>query len=169
MKWSARGRADGSMKQAFTSSFQWYSHCYGKFLEGRFMLIAHCNEEFEARDIWFLQSLNSKEPNKMFNNRRLLIGKCPICQREVVVLIENRVFDNQEFIQTEVGYKAEKIMQNERKRITYTQNNCPKGRLTGHVFGINTEQHNKNGEVTSILQRSCDWNGRTAKVKRIKV
>lgn len=105
----------------------------------------------------------------MFNNRILLIGKCPVCKREVVRLIETRVFDNKEFIQTEVGYKAEKIMQRERKRIIYTQNSCPKGKLTGFVFGLNTEQHNKNGEVTSILQRSCDWDGRTSKVRRIKV
>jgi len=128
----------------------------------------HCNEEFEASDVWFLQSLNSKEPNKMFNTRRLLIGKCPVCGREVVTLVEYRVIDNQEFVQTEIGYKAEQIKQREKKRIVYTQNTCPKGQLTGYIYGENKEIHNNSGQVVKLRQRACDWNNHKFLVKEIK-
>lgn len=139
------------------------------------MFLYHHKQKFEARDVWFLQSLNSKEPEKMFNNRILLIGKCPICKREVVRLVETRVFDNQEFAQTFIGYKAEKVMQNEKKRILYTQNTCPKGILKSFVFGENTEVHcrkrkgEKVGRVRAIRQRACDWNNQKVLIKEVKV
>ena len=129
----------------------------------------HCNDIFQANDVWYLQSLNSIKPEKMFNERRLLVGKCPVCKQEVVKLNETRVCDRKEFVQIESGANADRIKKIEKKRIIYTRNNCPKGKLTGFVYGENTEVHGKGGRVTALRQRSCDWDNQKVLVKEIRV
>lgn len=130
---------------------------------------------FKADDTWYLQSLNSTKPEKMFIKRRLFIGKCPKCKKEVVMLVEVRAFDNRIFVQIAIGANAERIKNNEKKRIIYTSNSVPKGKLSGFVYGENVELHcrkqkgEKVGKIRAVKQNACDWNKQKCLVKEVRV
>ena len=51
-------------------------------------------------DVWFLYD------NATDKNRRLLLGKCPHCKKDIVLLSEERKSDNRIFNQVESGDKA---------------------------------------------------------------
>lgn len=126
-------------------------------------LFSHCHKNFEPVDGWSLID------NKNFCNRRCEIGVCPECENDIIFLTETRISDGQVFPSVQIGKKALKIKkrcEKERINIDFT---VPSGKLSGFVFGLNTERHNVYGKVTSLSQRACDWYNKTAKVRRIKV
>jgi len=126
-------------------------------------LFSHCSIKFKQDETWHLKN------NKDFYDRRLEIGICPDCERDIVILIETRISDNEVFMQQEVDEKALNLMKKCKNQVIKAHKTVPKGRLFGFIYGLNTERHNKDGKVTSINQRSCDWQGHTAKVRTIKV
>jgi len=86
------------------------------------MKMQHCNTKFETTDVWFLEDLKSEDPNKNFIERKLLIGICPNCEKNLVSLVETRVADGEYFVNTVWGKKAQKLIQQETSRLLYTQN-----------------------------------------------
>lgn len=128
----------------------------------------HCDVNFEEQDTWFLEDI------KEFKQRVLIIGKCPVCKKKVVVLRETRISDNIVFENIETEDKAEKIAKREKKRIVYTsrqRNNC----FGGWVYGVNTEiKHragDKKGQTSQIRQYSYDYstNKSRGKIKQTRV
>jgi hypothetical protein len=93
----------------------------------------HCNGNFDCDDTWFLKNLNSYTLEKNLKDRRLLIGVCPHCGKDVVTLEEVRVFDNRYFVTTVAARKEErkhlridKIMKRESSRIHYKASDVKK-------------------------------------------
>lgn len=123
--------------------------------------IKFSNIEIRPFDIWFL------EDTKDFNERKLLLGSTSK-GKTVVTLIENRKIDFKVYVDTQFGLKAQKIIQNERKRVLYTRQEliCSKrGKPFGWTYGDNREIRNKKGEVIKIRQYASDFNGNKMLVK----
>lgn len=112
---------------------------------------------FRPYDIWFLFD------NSTDKNRRLLLGKCPNCKKDVVVLIEERKRDGKIFKQVETGEKATDIVDKilAKKDVVYSVNELKqkKGKPFGLCYGDNREIHNNKGQVIKIRQSRCDWFG----------
>lgn len=129
------------------------------------MKITHCNLTFNPYDIWFLYD------NATDKNRRLLLGKCPICKKDVVTLLEERKKDSKIFCQIESGKKAIKLIDIAilKKDIIYTANEIKnkKGNLFGLCYGDNKEIHNNKGEVIKIRQSRCDWYGQKEVINEV--
>lgn len=127
----------------------------------------HCSLIFKHKT-WTLEDI------KGFVNRRFEIGTCPICLKEVAILYETSSETEFEYSKKYVrNPKKPKLFDNlkkrsEKQRITVSIPRSNDG-LNGFIYGKNKECHNKYGEVTSITQRSSDWQNNTALVKRIKV
>jgi len=130
--------------------------------------VIHCDINFEDLDTWFLEDI------KDFKDRTLIIGKCPVCKKDVVVLKETRISDNQVFENIQAGDKAEKTAKREKKRIVYTsrqRNNCS----SGWIYGVNTEikyrAAAKKGQPSLIRQYSYDYitDKSKGKIRQVKV
>ena len=93
----------------------------------------HCCK-FSADDIWFLFDLPD------FERRELRIGICPKCQHKVAELIETRKTDGKVFYQVATRRKAERLIAQERGRISYTaqdvNRNNYKKKLSGGCMGL---------------------------------
>ena len=99
------------------------------------MFMQHCNVKFKSGDVWFLEDLKSNDPNKNFKERRLLVGTCPHCEKDLVSLVETRVSDGEYFVNTVWGKKAQKMMQQETPRIIYTENDLNSQQFKKKVQG----------------------------------
>jgi len=120
--------------------------------------------KFKQEETWYLKD------NKNFCKRRLEIGICPDCEKDIVFLTETRISDGKVFEKVIIQRKKlERAMKLGKRDVIRAHKIVPVGRLFGFVYGLNTERHNKDGKVTSISQRACDWQGKTVKVRRIKV
>lgn len=121
------------------------------------MKIVHCNRKFKPYDVWFLFD------NAINKNRRLLLGKCPNCQKDVVALIEERKSDSKIFNQIETGENARHIIDNViiKQDVVYSAKDLKikKGNPTGLCYGDNKEIHNNKGEVIKIRVNRCDFFG----------
>jgi hypothetical protein len=119
--------------------------------------------KFRPDVIWFLREKG------LFTNRRLEIGNCPNCQRQVVRFVETRVTDGKVFDDTFKKRKADKCIKENEKDILYTSlDSVQSGKKTlfGFRYGENTEKVDKRtGEIT-IIQKACDWYGNKEIVKR---
>lgn len=126
--------------------------------------IKFSNIEIRPFDIWFL------EDTKDFNERKLLLGRTPK-GKTVVSLIEKRKVDFKVYVDTHSGLRAEKIIQNEKKRVLYTRQELiysKKGKPFGWTYGDNREVRNKKGEIVAIRQYRSDNFGNSELVKEIK-
>ena len=123
------------------------------------MKLNHCNNDFKTYDVWFLFD------NAGFRNRRLLLGTCPVCKKDVVSLIEERKQDGRIFVQQVSGMKAVDLIDNslEKREINYAEHDLKikqgKGAPLGLCYGDNKEIHNNKGEVVGIRVNRCDFFG----------
>ena len=125
--------------------------------------IRFSNIEITPYDIWFLDGTRD------FNDRKLLLGKTPK-GKTVVSLVETRMTDLKVFIDTQSGFKAEKIIKNEKSRVLYTRQEVllsRKGKPFGWVFGSNKEVRKKR-KATVIRQYACDFYRNSQLIKVIK-
>lgn len=126
------------------------------------MLMRHCNVNTEPSEVWFLKDI------EFFTDRILLIGKCDVCKKDIVTLIEVRKKDNIPFVNNLSGQKAIKVKTREKKRIDYTLSSLNQ-QNSSWVYGVNVGIKNKNGDVTQVRQYAADFNGKRKIVKRIIV
>lgn len=126
------------------------------------MLMRHCNVNTEPSEVWFLKDI------EFFTNRILLIGKCNVCKKDIITLIEVRKNDNIPFVNNLSGQKAIKVKTIEKKRIDYTLSSLNQ-QSSSWVYGVNVGIKNKNGDVTQVRQYAADFNGKRKIVKRIIV
>ena len=123
------------------------------------MKINHCNNDFNSYDVWFLYD------NATDKNRRLLLGKCPVCKKDVVALVETRKQDGRIFVQKETGEKAVKLIDDAivKNDIVYSESELKAKQGNGAPFGLcygdNKEIHNNKGEVVGIRVNRCDFFG----------
>lgn len=66
----------------------------------------------------------------------MLIGKCDVCKKDIVTLIEVRKKDNIPFVNNLSGQKAIKVKTREKKRIDYTISSLNQ-QNSGWVYGVN--------------------------------
>ena len=109
------------------------------------MLMRHCNVNTEPSEVWFLKDI------EFFTDRILLIGKCDVCKKDIVTLIEVRKKDNIPFVNILSGQKAIKVKTREKKRIDYTLSSLNQ-QSSSWVYGVNVGIKNKNGDVTQVRQ-----------------
>ncbi len=126
------------------------------------MLMRHCNVNTEPSEVWFLKDI------EFFTDRILLIGKCDVCKKDIITLIEVRKKDNIPFVNNLSGQKAIKVKTREKKRIDYTLSSLNQ-QSSSWVYGVNVGIKNKNGDVTQVRQYAADFNGKRKIVKRIIV
>ena len=123
------------------------------------MKINHCNNDFNSYDVWFLYD------NATDKNRRLLLGKCPVCKKDVVCLVEERKSDGRIFVQKETGEKAIKLIDNAiiKNDVVYSESSLKIKQGNGAPFGLcygdNKEIHNNKGEVIGVRVNRCDFFG----------
>lgn len=120
-----------------------------------------CNKKVKIREVWYLKDI------KGFTARRLAIGKCPICNDDVVMLIEKRIEDNQVFEDNLNGINAVKTIYREKKRRLITIDNIRDNELYGWIYGVNVEIKNKNQKITQVRQYSSDFSGNKKLAKKI--
>lgn len=126
--------------------------------------IKFSNTEIIPFDIWFLDG------TKDFEDRKLLLGKTSK-GKTVVSLVETRITDLKIFIDTQSGFKAERIIQNEKNRVKYTRQEvlfAKKGKPYGWTYGDNREIHNRKGEIVAIRQYRTDNSGNSELLKEIR-
>lgn len=95
------------------------------------MLCKNCKNNVRPIDIWHLF------PNLEFKERNLFLGKCSKCKQSVILLSEIRKIDNKQFIQLEVGKKADKVAEIHLEQIDYTKEDLElkKSAPYGYVYG----------------------------------
>ncbi|MCD8025074.1 MAG: hypothetical protein LUE64_06020 [Candidatus Gastranaerophilales bacterium] len=129
------------------------------------MKIEHCTQIFRPYDIWFLYDTATDK------KRRLLLGTCPICKKDVVALVEERKSDGRIFVQKEIGQKALNLIDNAilKKDIVYAESDLKikqgNGAPIGICYGDNKEIHNSKGKVIKIRVSRCDWYGQKEIIK----
>ncbi len=129
------------------------------------MKINHCNIDFNSYDIWFLYD------NATDRKRRLLLGRCPVCKKDVVALVETRKSDGRIFVQKETGEKAVKLIDDaiRKQDIVYSESSLKQkqgnGTPKGLCFGNNKELHNNKGEIVGIRVERCDFYGQKQIIK----
>lgn len=116
----------------------------------------HCDNNMPFLKKWFLKNIDN------FKNRTLEIGRCEICNKEIVQLTETRISDNKKFITVQSGKKAQIIIKREQKRIDYIITKS-KTYARGWVYGVNKERKNKYGRITSIKQYAFDYQTNSSK------
>lgn len=134
---------------------------------GVLVKLTHCNLTFRPYNIWFLYDTATDK------NRRLFLGMCPSCKKDVVSLVEERKIDGRVFVQIESGLKGQSLIDNAilKDDIIYSANEFKnkKGLPCGWVHGENKEIHNNKGEVIKIVQKQCDFFGQKRLIKEIAV
>ena len=118
----------------------------------------HCNLRFRPYDAWVLFG------NRICSSRVVVLGVCPSCKKDVILLVEERKSDGKLIQNIVSGYKATKLIDEivKNKEIDYTFNSLKvkKGKPIGFCFGINREIKKKDGTVI-IKQLRSDWWGQT--------
>lgn len=123
----------------------------------------HC-KDFKSDDIWFLFDTNE------YVERKLYLGFCPQCLKEVGELIEVRKLDNQILLKRFTGKKLNKIKELETCNIIYTAQQINKNKFRkpfGWVYGVNKLSKSKNKTV--IQQYRKDFTGVKELVKKINI
>ena len=132
------------------------------------MFLGCCNRQhcikFKAKDIWFLFSA------KDFVYRKLFIGVCPQCKKDVAELTEVRRIDGKIFSKNYTDKKFSKLIAEEKNNIDYKIsdfNKKSKKNLYGFIFGINTISSSKKSKFNK--QFSADFFGNKKLIKKNKV
>lgn len=133
-------------------------------------MLNHCNKNFKPYDIWFMDDLKIFDKNKnflySFVDRRLLLGRCPKCNKNVALLIETKFFKNRKletYYDCIIGkQKISSLCEKLKHQVKYTaqEAKCAKGKPYGWIFGHNVEIHKK-GKIVKIRQYAKDWHGKT--------
>lgn len=122
----------------------------------------HCCK-FDAFDIWYLKDSND------YTNRTLFIGICPICNKQVIELIQKNIKTNSLMTIKKVGASAGKYTKEVQKDLIISRNNINKMKFKpkpyGWRYGINKEKKAKNGEIT-LEQYAADFFGNYELVKK---
>ena len=122
----------------------------------------HCCE-FDAFDIWYLK--NTEE----YTNRVLFIGVCPICKKNVTILVQKRSKTNSIITIKKVGETALKLVSELRKEKTLSRNSLNKMNLKpkpyGWKYGVNKEKKDKDGKAY-INQYAVDFFGNKELIKK---
>lgn len=127
-------------------------------------MLKHCRE-FREYDIWYLRNTDK------FQDRKLYLGKCPLCLKDVARLDETRISDGKVFKNSAAGYKTvEKLCNKVRHQIitSAAEISIKKGKPCGLCYGENKEIHNNKGQVIAIRQNRCDWYGQKETVEELK-
>lgn len=123
------------------------------------MKINHCNIDFNSYDVWFLYD------NATDKKRHLLLGRCPVCKKDIVVLVETRKNDGRVFVQKETGEKAVKLIDDAilKQDVVYSESSLKikqgQGAPLGLCYGDNKEIHNHKGEIIGVRVNRCDFFG----------
>ena len=115
---------------------------------------------FKAKDIYFLKD------TALYVNRRLSIGFCPVCEKPVAELVEER-FDGIEEKNTFAGAEANQIAMRLREQILFAQSAQNflkiKPKPYGWKYGVN-KYTKVNGKV-KIKQIARDFYGNEEIIK----
>lgn len=125
-------------------------------------MLIHCNMRIRPNEIWFLRS------NSDFTDRKLEIGVCPKCGKDMCRLIETRLADNVKFDQQYNKGKVKHIMNQYIEEVEYSSLDIlpTKGSLYGFRYGETKEKVNKKtGEIT-ITEKACDFYGNKDVINR---
>lgn len=128
-------------------------------------LIVHCNMKFQPDEIRYLYD------NTMFTHRKIEIGTCPKCSKQLVRLVEKRIVDGKVFDTTYKEKLAERTLKEYEDDIMYSTLDQAKQKkvLHGFRYGENYERTNKStGEVT-MTQKAVDFFGNKETVKKFKL
>jgi len=120
-----------------------------------------CNKSVSCGEIWFLQDI------KNFTARRLFVGQCPVCNNNVAVLIEKRIDDNKQFVNSFTGINAVKTIFREKNRKVTVIPDIKIDSLYGWVYGVNTQIKNRKGQVVKVRQYASDFAGNKSLRKEI--
>jgi len=123
----------------------------------------HC-KNFKSDDIWFLYDTDE------YTERKLYLGFCPQCLKEVGELYETGKIDGKLTLTRCTGKKLTKLKEREFCNVIYTaqQSNKDKFRKPfGWVYGVNKMSKGKNKTV--IRQYRKDFNGAKELIKKIKM
>jgi hypothetical protein len=95
----------------------------------RFGARKHCGK-FNASNIWFLDDTNE------CTNRRLLLGTCPQCYREIGELVETNKKTNLVLSTTYQSRALSRLKEQEKRNIQYTSQDVnSKKKLLGGCMG----------------------------------
>ena len=127
---------------------------------GGFMIV-HCNMKLRPNEIWFLVD------NDTFTNRRLELGVCPVCDHNVVRLVETRIEDNKVFETTTQRRKANRLMNSLKSEISYSSldSRITNKSLFGWRYGESKEVRKKDGTIV-VTQKAVDFYGNKEIVKQ---
>lgn len=121
-----------------------------------------CNTEIRICDLWILQDI------KGYVNRKMFVGKCPVCADDVCLQIETSLNTGKTYVNLYNGIEAVKTLYREKKRKVSVLPSFAPGDLLGWIYGKNVEIKNKNKEVVQIRQyATCLKNGNSKLVKKI--
>ena len=126
-------------------------------------MLKHCRE-FKEYDIWFLTN------TKQFHNRKLYLGRCPVCLKDIARLDEVRISDGKLFKDSAIGFKSvQKLCYKVRHQISITAQeiSIKKGKPYGLCYGENKEIHNNKGKIITVRQKRCDFHGQKEIEKEI--
>ena len=108
-----------------------------------------CERIIKPYDIWFLYDING------FFQRRLEIGKCPKCKKDIAALYEIRKTDCKPFIDRQYGEYATNLIDRCITQLWYRQKDTifQKGRPYGFIWGDNRENRKERKTY------ACDFYG----------
>jgi len=121
----------------------------------------HCCK-FLPREIYFLSD------NANSTNRKLSVGICPICEKQVAEYSET-TFDGKINLVSKTGLKADKLVSDLKNEISYAASECNYRRCVskpfGWKYGVNKITNNKDKEI--VKQYAYDFYGNKELVKTI--
>lgn len=124
--------------------------------------------DFKEYEIWYLFD------TKQFTDRKLLLGRCPQCHKDVARLDETRISDGEPLHRYIVGYdKVSKISNRLRSQIktTKSEQTITKGLPVGICYGINkaiiSRKKETYGQIIGFKQYRKDIYGQTELIKTV--
>jgi ribosomal protein L37AE/L43A len=111
--------------------------------------------------VWFLH------PDTEYENRKLYITHCPVCQKLVVRYVRQGIMTGKYLSDTFTKGKAESLLESLRKEREYTSFDLIKKKgIYGFRYGETIEKKVKGGKKV-IIQKSVDFNGNKEVVKQV--
>ncbi len=125
----------------------------------------HCSQNFKPFETWFLFNI------KGFHDRKLLMGRCPICKCFYVELVETRVTDGKIFSDGGIKEKATKLVELCKNQVDYSSLDLKVAKMPnkkmprGFRYGVNTIVNVK-GEK-KLRQRAVDFFGNRELIREV--
>lgn len=128
-----------------------------------FQVLRCCNKEVKQGEVWILQDYNG------FDARKMYVGKCPVCEDDVVFLYQRRIEDGAQYGTPLTGIEAVKTIYREKKRIISKTPKIQSSQVQEWIYGTNIQIKSKTGKVIKIRQYSTDYKtGEKVLVKEIQ-